>query len=142
MATLGMSDPPQLKLFKKLLSKAPPDKWAIDSIILEKLQEEPGLYTGSGTNVDGSINSRHVRYNNIALDDSAMPSLSKGAYAEGYRLASKGVICTIPRVQKNTALMPMRAVIKVLEAMSFWYFWTMNWNHRADSMGNVGPRTP
>lgn len=102
--------------------------------MLEKDGERTRIYIGSGTNSDTGLRYRWTQYDNKVV----LPSGLVKAFADGFEITHKGLLCWIPMPKPAKVLM-FRLLFLALECFFTYVFWTMRPDTHDDGMRYICP---
>ena len=116
LEALISTTPPGLDFFKNLPTTTQ-KVWAIYALLLEKHDEKPLIYIGSGTSAEYGVQARLGQYHR----GEKLARLVRAALADGYSITHIGLLCIAPR-PPSIFVGCMRLMFLALEATLTFFF--------------------
>jgi len=123
--------PPTIAYFKSLPT-APLTGFGVYAIVLEKRGQRSRLYIGSATSASQGLRRRMRDYE----ERERTPRFVGDAYAEGFEIAHKGLLCWTP-LPGPVAVPVRRLLIVALEAVLTYMFWALKATKGDYGMGHI-----
>ena len=130
--------PPSLEFFKCLPvgNSKTKDTWGVYLLVMEKSDNLPRLYIGSGTE---DLKGIRVRLLNYETRSGGLPRLVKKAFKEGFTITHKGILCRTA-LPSGALQSRLRVLMFTFESFLSYIFWTMSDNKRVNhKMSRICP---